>query len=509
MFYVTEEGNDFTFLLDAAENLKDLNEFFSELSGAGEAKRKGSFADEIAFRNLLGEAEVENIEEDFWTRGNEQTKALDYLCERISESDADIVERFKANQLSADDKKSFKDLLNTALKDSRFKDLAEQAWIDPNEFQRDSLLSAVSSSHSEYPEAYRHLLLEFYFPQFHWKSHGGRALICRSHAGEYLSVTVRKQERKADYGAKHYQDWGKRAEYLFSPGEYCDQVYEAMFSNGKPIQGLLVVTGSTNSLKSEIARGVIHLYLQNKSRGARERPHHLVTFEDPIERFYYDDRKKGLRSVALPKEKDRIDYTPRQGDRDATTLKRALQDALRQTPTVFYVGETRNRRDWRVLLDFAATGHLIVTTAHAGSLVEAMHKIFEACNVQTPGDRAEIARKLFGLIHLRSHQIPHGVIKKPGDPTSAAVLLPAVWKHTDSGIAALISNGLASVLPDQNEKASCLGRRWFIDRLIERGGSGGEADIKKFFNEAEKTHDGKDIRSALLRIAREWDLEGV
>jgi hypothetical protein len=538
-FYVNEQGNDFTFLLDAAENL-DIDKFLTEISGAGEAKNQGSFAGEIAFRNLMVEAEVEDIEDAFWAFGKKQApEPLEYLCAQIAQADAEIVKRFREKRLKDDEKLRFKKILNQALRDKKFNDLPDQVWIDPKTFRKNTSLLAVSKSKNENPEAYRHLLLEFCFPYFTWRSDVGRALICRSHAGEYLSVTVRKQERKQGYEAKDYTSWEDRKEYLFSKGEYCREVDRA-FENVPP-QGLLVVTGSTNSLKSEIARGLIHLRLSQPRKGTNERPYHLVTFEDPIEKYYYSHgkSKRGLKAVALPRQKDNIDYTPRQGKRDAPTLERALQDALRQTPTVFYVGETRNQEDWPVLLNFAATGHLIVTTAHAGSLVEAMHKIFEACNVQTPGDRAEVAHKLFGLIHLRSHQFryeflgerpdqkersgPEQVASEPADhkvedmpenrTTAASVLLPAVWKHTDRGIAALISNGLASVLPEQNETASCLGRSWFIKKLMA-GAAGSQADINTFFEKARcatGTADipTADIPTALRLIAREWDLEGV
>jgi hypothetical protein len=159
--------------------------------------------------------------------------------------------------------------------------------------------------------------------------------------------------------------------------------------------------------------------------------------------------------------KDRIDYTPREKgeQKDVGSLKAALADALRQTPTVFFVGETRNKKDWRQLIDFAGTGHLIVTTAHAGSLTEAMHKIFEALEVKTPAERSEIANRLLGIAHIRRYS---------GD--GVEILVPAVWRRTPTGKNALTAEGLSSLLPykpkaDDVEKG-CLGRAWFAEKLI-------------------------------------------
>lgn len=306
------------------------------------------------------------------------------------------------------------------------------------------------------------------------KTQKGRGLICFSFVGKYLSITFRKLKDEGGYKAKKYETnkQEKRKKNLFSLSEYCDLIYKEVFKKTNSTQyahGLLVITGSTNSAKSEIARGLIYEYLSNKAK--EKRRHHLVTFEDPIEEFYSKPPDKNgdpMVEIEMPaKNEHNIDYTPREKGKDAGLLRKALEDALRQTPAVFFVGETRDKEEWELLLDFAATGHLIVTTAHAGSLVEAMHKIFEARNVKTPADRSEIANKLLGVIHLRSDNI---VINDKKETTK--VLFPALWRRTSRGVAALTSDGLASLLPHRNpteEKSedapSCVGRRWLIEHL--------------------------------------------
>jgi hypothetical protein len=214
----------------------------------------------------------------------------------------------------------------------------------------------------------------------------------------------------------------------------------------------------------------------------------------------------------MPRSSETTDYTPRQKEKDARLLEDALSDALRQTPALFFVGETRNSEEWKVLLNFAATGHLIVTTAHAGSLVEAMHKIFEALHVKTAADRNEVAAKLLSVIHLRSYDLEvNGAAAK----TTTNALFPALWRRTPRGIASLTSDGLASLLPSrphdigaagvQSQEAngpSCLGRRWLIQQIMEQ---------QETLDELESVFQAEfnPLREQAYAKATEWDLRGV
>jgi hypothetical protein len=257
-------------------------------------------------------------------------------------------------------------------------------------------------------------------------------------------------------------------------------------------------------LKSEITRGLIYRYLVDASERAiknKDRRPHLVTFEDPIEVLYVRDAPGKVKTppfVALPSD-NQIDYTPRQKPKDAGFLRDALADALRQTPTVFFVGESRNKEEWEVLLDFAATGHLVITTAHAGSLVEAMHKIFEAREVKTPADRGEVANKLLAVVNLKP-----GKVKIDEQGHSTEVVFPALWHRTPRGVAGLTSDGLSALLPQRHtaEQPSCLGRRWFIQELINLIA----ADLKSAFP---APLSAEDVAQAVRKHASNCDLQGV
>jgi|GEM_PF-1813624 len=360
--------------------------------------------------------------------------------------------------------------------------LEQEQWIKPLAASEEAFLNLLEAPPLTVKKWRNRLLLERTFPRLLHKisiKKTGRALFCLTNRGNNISVTFRRLTDKSGFAAGSYSQKGERNKNLFSIEEYCDQIYRKVFERAQsvsPARGLLVISGSTNSAKSEIARGLIHIHLAKTLLALKQNPGrkpHLITFEDPIERPYgtwLDSDRQSLWNVAnLAMVKAEIDYTSREKGKDVESLKIALKDALRQTPSVFFVGETREKTEWNLLLDFAATGHLVVTTAHAGSLVEAMHKIFEARVVKTSGDRSEVANKLLGVVHLGREKIPLDDSEDEQNVTHA--LFPTLWRRNPRGIAALTSNGLASLLPHYpsgDDEPSCLGRKWLVECLLEK-----------------------------------------
>ncbi len=299
----------------------------------------------------------------------------------------------------------------------------------------------------------------------------GRALVCGCFGGKYLSVTCRRLA-DADNAGKPL-DWtdlpvevpprprGRR----FTPPKrtrpfeewnerLIDELWGSLQSGHRTrrtLTGLIVVSGRTGSGKSEIARALVNRCMAVHEAG--DRLPHLVTYEDPIEKPF----------AASPEEaRSRgFDYTPRQKGVDAGTLRKALMDALRQTPAVFYVGETRDEKDWKELLRFAGTGHLAITTAHAGSLVETMEQIVQADRVKTPAERSHVASRLVALLHIRAFHIK--------GPKRRKVLVPAFWWRTPRSVSAFTAEGLGSILSNHPEArapaAGCHGRAHFVNRL--------------------------------------------
>jgi hypothetical protein len=554
VFYVDEDGDDFTFYLARdKENTVFTKHTWSALRdrvGFG-ASNQASPGVEFSFTEKVTIQRLGEVKNTFWKDLNEPQRGSQYRFlldkmqrrargqsslgsdeEKKNKQARTLLKRLASGKsLLKEEKEVLKPILARALTDCIHQDdLSKKQWSRPilkklTETDNQTLESLTS-------EAQRRpwlnlVIIEKAFPALPRTPEKGRALICRSHNGKYLSVTFRKLKEGGGYEAKTYQprdQRGQREKNLFSLGEYCGLAYEEVFNQTNSMEhahGLLVVTGSTNSAKSEIARGLIHSYLSSRV-GRRRR--HLVTFEDPVEKFYSYDDIEGhpLVAVELSTRSQGTDYTPRQKEIDVGLLKEALMDALRQSPAVVFVGEIRDKEEWGVLLDFAATGHLIVTTSHAGSLVEAMHKIFDARGVETAADRSEVANKLLAVIHLRSHKL--GLSGKTSGETETNVLFPALWRRTPHGVASLTLDGLASLLPhggmerkysekiSKNKKKtapetssedtrvpSCLGRTFMIGQLSST------PDLVKAFGRT----DADDIRKTARSKAIEWDLLGV
>ena len=253
--------------------------------------------------------------------------------------------------------------------------------------------------------------------------------------------------------------------------------------------GLILVSGATDSAKSKVARALAYQAIV-KSVGHVRRPHpHLLTLEDPIEDLWYKlPLEVDSAQVQKMARQHRVDYTPREIGRDVANLATGLRDALRQTPTVTYIGEVRRPTDWLDVLHFAGTGHLVITTTHASSLVESMATLFRACATTAAAHREYVASRLCAAIHLRA-------ARQETAGTKYEVLAPAVWRRSTAALKDLVADGLSSVLPTferRPEAGGCYGRQAILAGLLD--GSTGIPD---------------DACRALLATALDWDLQGV
>jgi hypothetical protein len=206
-------------------------------------------------------------------------------------------------------------------------------------------------------------------------------------------------------------------------------------------QGLIVVAGRTGSGKSNIARGIIHCALSTwslRDRKTSDRNFHLVTFEDPVEKFLLKDPREA--------QKIGVDYTPRELNVDVTNLTDAMTEARRQTPSLYYLGEVRKDTDWKKILGFVEGGHLVVATTHAGSLVECFHKIMTGEDEKSPAARSRVCGLIRGIL-----QIHRGHTRAIGPHKSKSFNIPTIWARTPEGVAAYVSNGSSAILPRFDE----------------------------------------------------------
>lgn len=292
---------------------------------------------------------------------------------------------------------------------------------------------------------------------------------------------------------------------LFSIRDVVDELVMALdLVDGKERHGLLLVAGGTGSGKSNIARGVAHQYLAalySKSAATR-RNLHVLTHEDPIELQLF-----GKRAVS----RMGVDYTPRLLGRDTASLTETIKAALRQKPALLYVGEIRDPDDLKGALDFGGTGHLVIATTHAGSLVEAIEKTLMSCEATDPGTRAIWVPKLLGVIHMSRKSLdPSAGNSSTRLPSSLSCLLPALYRNTPLGRQGLIADGLSSLLPysaGPMSRPGSLGRQHFARALCAREVQGLRAAQAAILQTMRRGHVTTGAGS-LVDLALQDDLHG-
>jgi twitching motility protein PilT len=133
------------------------------------------------------------------------------------------------------------------------------------------------------------------------------------------------------------------------------------------MEGLVLVCGPTGSGKSStIAAMLCHV---NEHSAL-----HVITLEDPVEYVYADERSS---------------FSQREIGIDVESFPMGLRAALRQDPDVILVGEMRDKETFETALHAAETGHLVLSTLHAGSAQQAVQRLFEFF----PAEQLSLARR--------------------------------------------------------------------------------------------------------------------
>lgn len=118
-------------------------------------------------------------------------------------------------------------------------------------------------------------------------------------------------------------------------------------------RGLVLFVGGTGSGKSTSLAAMLG-YRNANSAG------HIITIEDPIEYVHPHGR-----SI----------LTQRELGVDTASWDAALRNTLRQAPDVILIGEIRARETMEYALQFAETGHLVLSTLHANNANQALDRI--------------------------------------------------------------------------------------------------------------------------------------
>lgn len=144
--------------------------------------------------------------------------------------------------------------------------------------------------------------------------------------------------------------------------------------------GLVLVTGATGSGKSTTLAALIREILTRQAV-------HVLTIEDPIE-FVHEHGRGVVRQ--------------REIGRDAPGFAPALRHVLRQDPDVILIGEMRDIETMRAALTLAETGHLVLSTLHSHSALDAADRLIDAFPADEQGPvRRQVAQVLCAVVAQR------------------------------------------------------------------------------------------------------------
>jgi len=144
--------------------------------------------------------------------------------------------------------------------------------------------------------------------------------------------------------------------------------------------GLVLICGPTGCGKSSTLAALIQEINLTDSR-------HIVTIESPIE-YAFRPRRAYIRQ--------------REVGRDTPSFDQALLDAMRENPDVLMVGEMREPATIRLTLNASETGHLVLSTIHSASCVEALQRVVSAFSPEIQASvAAQLADCIVGVVAQR------------------------------------------------------------------------------------------------------------
>lgn len=140
-------------------------------------------------------------------------------------------------------------------------------------------------------------------------------------------------------------------------------------------QGLILVTGPTGHGKTTTLNAIVGII-------NRERRHHVITVEDPVEYVHPTAR-------AVISQREVGSHTK--------SFAAALKGSLREDPDVIVVGELRDTETVRMALSASETGHLVISTMNTPSAAKAIERMID---LFPPGDQPQVRMTLAGGLRL-------------------------------------------------------------------------------------------------------------
>ena len=208
-------------------------------------------------------------------------------------------------------------------------------------------------------------------------------------------------------------------------------------------QGLILVTGKTNSGKSTTLNSMIDYINENQNKK-------ILTLENPVE--YKHHSKK---SLIVQKEVGK--------GRDSLTFSDGVKNSLREDCDILVIGEIRDRETMEAAIEMAESGHLVIGTLHTKSCAETIDRMINFYEVR---DQASIKYLLSALLKLVvSQRLLKGTDGK-------LVLIPEVM---------VVDNIVAGII--RKEKLSVSEIEDAIQSNLEKGSIGLINSLAKLFVE--------------------------
>ena len=209
-------------------------------------------------------------------------------------------------------------------------------------------------------------------------------------------------------------------------------------------QGLILVTGKTNSGKTTTLNALINEINETQNKK-------ILTLEKPIE--YKHTCKK---SVIVQKEVGK--------GGDVENFRDGVKNSLREDCDILVIGEIRDKETMEAAIDMAESGHLVIGTLHTKSCAETIDRMINFYEVR---DQASIKYLMSSLLKLVVSQrllkgvdgklimlpevmvvdnVVSGCIRK--EKFSVSELEDAIQSNIDKGSVSLI-NSIAKLFVDE------------------------------------------------------------
>lgn len=204
-------------------------------------------------------------------------------------------------------------------------------------------------------------------------------------------------------------------------------------------QGLILVTGKTNSGKTTTLNALINDINENQNRK-------ILTLENPIE-FKHHSKN----SLIVQKEVGK--------GKDSLTFSDGVKNSLREDCDILVIGEIRDKETMEAGIEMAESGHLVIGTLHTKSCAETIDRMINFYEVR---DQASIKYLLSSLLKM---VVSQRLLPAPDDKM---VLVPEVMV-VDNIVAGVIRKDKISVseIEDAIQSGASIGSIGLINSLAE------------------------------------------